>query len=79
MGGSVEVVVTLDEVVVVCEDVEVARPRRCLAKHQTLLTGEHARVIRQMRAEAAQPKPVEVTVEERDLSVYDQILVEVAS
>lgn len=79
VGRRVEVVVTLDEVVVVCEDVEVARHRRCLAKHQTLLTGEHARVLRQMRAEATEPKPTEVTVEERDLSVYDQILVEVAS
>jgi transposase len=79
VGRRVEVVVTLDEVVVVCEGTEVARHRRCLAKHQTLLTGEHARILRQIRAEAAEPKPVEVTVEERDLAVYDQILVEVVS
>ena len=79
VGRRVEVVVTLDEVVVVCEGTEVARHKRCLAKHQTLLTGEHARVLRQIRAEATEPKPAEVTVEERDLSVYDQILVEVAS
>ena len=31
-----------------------------------------------MRSEATEPRPVEVTVEERDLTVYDQIL-EVAS
>lgn len=79
VGRRVEVMVTLDEVIGACEDVEVARHRRCLAKHQTLLTADHARILRQMRAEAAEAKPAEVAVEERDLSVYDQILVEVAS
>ena len=79
VGRRVEVAVTLDEIVVTSEGTEVARHRRCLAKHQTLLTAEHARTLRQMRAEAAQPKAVEVTVEERDLNVYDLILVEVVS
>jgi hypothetical protein len=79
VGRRVDVQVTLNEVVVVCEGTEVARHKRCLAKHQTLLSGEHARILRQIRAEAVQPKPVEVTVEERDLNVYDQIIVEVAS
>ncbi len=78
VGRRVDVVVTLDEVVVACEGTEVARHRRCLAKHQTLLTADHARILRQIRAEAAGPRPVEVTVEERDLRVYDQLL-EVAS
>jgi transposase len=73
VGRRVDVQVTLNEMVVVCEGVEVARHKRCLAKHQTLLTGEHARILRQIRAEAAEPKPVEVTVEERDLAVYDQL------
>jgi transposase len=79
VGRRVDVTVTLDEVVVVCEGAEVARHRRCLAKHQTLLLADHARVLRQIKAEAAEPRPVKVTVEERDLGVYDQILVEVAS
>jgi len=78
VGRRVDVQATLDEIVVVCEGTEVARHRRCLAKHQTLLAPEHARALREMRAETAEVKAVEVMVEERDLSVYDQ-LVEVAS
>lgn len=45
--------------------------------NQTLLVADHARVLRQMRVEAAEIEPVEVAVEKRDLIVYDQI-VEVA-
>lgn len=78
IGRRVDVTVTLDEVVVTCEGTEVGRHRRCLAKHQTLLTAGHARILRQIRAEAAEVKPVDVAVEERDLAVYDQML-EVAS
>lgn len=78
VGRRVDVTVTLDEVVVICDGTEVGRHRRCLAKHQTILAGEHARILRQIRAEAAEVKPVEVAVEERDLTVYDQIY-EVAS
>jgi transposase len=73
VGRRVDVGVTLTEVVVACDGVEVARHRRCLAKHQTILAAEHARILRRMKAEAAQPRPVEVTVEERDLAVYDQL------
>jgi hypothetical protein len=81
VGRRVDVVVTLHEVVVMCDGVEIARHRRCLAKHQTLLAADHARILRQMRAEAAavEPAAVDMRVEERDLNVYDQILVEVAS
>ena len=78
VGRRVDVQATLDEIVVVCEGTEVARHRRCLAKHQTLLAPEHARALREMRAETAEVNAVEVMVEERDLSVYDQ-LVEVVS
>ncbi len=66
---------------VTCGAVEVAHHRRCLAKHQTLLSADHARTLRRIRAEAtgaATADPVTVTVEERDLAVYDQ-LIEVAS
>jgi len=80
VGRRVNVVVTLGEVVVTCDGIEVARHRRCLAKHQTLLAADHARILRRIRAEAAKPEPgaVDTGVEERDLGVYDQ-LVEVAS
>jgi transposase len=80
VGRRVDVVVTLNEVVVVCNGTEVARHRRCLAKHQTLLVADHARVLRQMRAEAAalEPAALDTVVEERDLNVYDR-LIEVAS
>lgn len=77
VGRRVDVQVTLGEVVVTCDGTEVGRHRRCLAKHQTLLAPEHARILRQIRAETVEVEPVEVAVEERDLAVYDQ-LVEVA-
>lgn len=78
VGRRVDVQVALDEVIVTCDGSEVARHRRCLAKHQTLLAAEHARILRQIRAEATEVTAVEVAVEERDLAVYDQLL-EVAS
>jgi hypothetical protein len=76
VGRRVDVAVTLDEVVVTCEGTVVAKHRRCLAKHQTILAGAHARILREIRAEAAEAAeaaPVDVTVEERDLAVYDQL------
>jgi hypothetical protein len=74
VGRRVDVRVTLDEVIVTCEGTEVARHRRCLAKHQTLILPEHMRVLRAMRAEARlADRPAEAFVEQRDLSVYDRI------
>jgi len=80
VGRRVDVTVTLNEIVATCDGTEVARHRRCLAKHQTLLGADHARVLRQIRGEAAalEPAAVDMVVEERDLSVYDR-LIEVAS
>jgi transposase len=75
VGRRVDVRVTLDEVVVACDSTEVARHRRCLAKHQTLILPEHMRALRAMRLEAqlaAQPA-ADTFVEERDLTVYDRI------
>jgi transposase len=74
VGRCVEVRVTLDEVVVTCDGTEVARHRRCLAKHQSLLAPEHSRVLRAMRAEAAVASAFEAAVEERDLADYDRAL-----
>jgi transposase len=73
VGRRVEVVVSLDEVVITCEGSEVGRHRRCLAKHQSLLLAEHARVLRAMRAEARAAETFAPAVEERDLSVYDRL------
>ena len=73
IGRLVEVRVDLDSVVVTCEGTEVARHRRDLARHQTLLTADHARILRSMRAEAAAASALSHAVEERDLSVYDRI------
>jgi hypothetical protein len=73
VGRRIEVIVTLDEVVATCEGTEVAHHRRCLAKHQTLLQPEHARVLRAMRAEARVAEAFAAAeVEMRDLSVYDR-------
>jgi transposase len=74
VGRRVEVRVTLDEVVVTCDGTEVARHRRCLAKHQSLLHPDHARVLRAMRAEQMVASAFAAAVEERDLADYDRAL-----
>jgi hypothetical protein len=78
VGRRVEITLTLDEVVVTCEGTEVARHRRCLASHQTILAAEHARVLRQMRIEARAVDALahalaDDGVEVRDLAVYDRV------
>nr|MBA3362732.1 transposase [Acidimicrobiia bacterium] len=75
VGRRVEVAVTLGEVVVSCQGAEIARHRRFLGKHQTLLSVAHARTLRKMREEAATVTEVtETEVEERDLTVYDRLV-----
>lgn len=70
---------TLEEVVVNCQGIEIARHRRFLGKHQTLLAVAHARALRRMREEAETAvAATDTDVEERDLTVYDR-LGEVAS
>ena len=73
VGRIVHVRVDLDTVVVTCEATEVARHRRCLASHQSILAPEHARILRAMRAEEAMAAEPDDDVEERDLAVYDAI------
>ena len=73
VGRRVEVRVELDTVVATCEGTEVARHRRCLARHQSLLAPEHSRVLRAMRLERAASEALAGAVEERDLTVYDRI------
>jgi transposase len=72
VGRRVEVRITLDEVVVTCDGVEVARHKRCLAKHRSLFLAEHARTLRAMRAEAIVAASFADAVEERDLTAYDR-------
>jgi hypothetical protein len=72
VGRRVDVRVTLDEVAVTCDGADVGRHRRCLARHQSLLLGEHARTLRAMRAEALIARAFDDAVEERDLTVYDR-------
>jgi hypothetical protein len=74
VGRRIEVRVTLDEVIATCDGTEVARHRRCLAKHQTLLHPRHARVLRAIRAEQQIASEFVDTVEERDLADYDRAL-----
>lgn len=73
VGRRVAVRVDLDTVVVTCEGTEVARHRRCLARHQSLLAPEHSRILGTMRAERAAVDALAAAVEERDLAVYDRI------
>jgi transposase len=73
VGRRIEVRVSLDEVVATCEGTEVARHRRCLARHQPILAPDHARILRAMRAERLVTDAFVAAVEERDLSVYDRI------
>jgi hypothetical protein len=73
VGQRIEVRVSLEEVVASCEGTEVARHRRCLARHQVLLAPEHARALRALRAEQIVTSAFEAAVEERDLAVYDRI------
>jgi transposase len=74
VGRRVDVRVTLDEVIATCDGTEVARHRRCLAKHQTLLAPDHSRALRAMRAEAQLAAMLVDDVEERDLADYDRAL-----
>jgi transposase len=74
VGRRIEVRVTLDEVIATCDCTEVARHRRCLAKHQTLLHPDHSRVLRAIRAEQQIAAGFADTVEERDLTDYDRAL-----
>jgi hypothetical protein len=73
VGRRIEVRVTLEEVVATCDGTEVARHRRCQARHQSILAPDHARILRTMRAERLVADAFAAAVEERDLAVYDRI------
>lgn len=73
VGRRIEVRVSLSAVTATCEGTEVARHARCLARDQSLLAPEHARVLTAMRAERAVVEAFGAAIEERDLAVYDRI------
>jgi hypothetical protein len=74
VGRRVEVRVSLDTVVVTCDQTVVAQHQRCLAKHQVILHPDHARTLQAMRAETTTvTTALTATVEQRDLSVYDRV------
>jgi len=74
IGRLIDVHCDLTSVVVTCDGIEIARHPRCYAKHQSLLDPAHAMTLRKMRAEQVTRPTIETEVEERDLSVYDDVL-----
>lgn len=75
IGRRVELVADLEQVVVTCEGLEVARHRRCWARHQSLTDPAHATAAARLRAaHRTLPRPkVDALVEHRDLADYDRI------
>lgn len=75
IGRRVEVLADLDRVVVRLGEEEVARHRRCLAKHRTVSDPEHLSARRELQELALRPvPPVGEEVQVRDLAVYDRLL-----
>jgi transposase len=75
VGRRIEVAADLDQVLVTCDGVEVARHARSWARHQTITDPDHAAAAAIARKAAAGTKPApDVTeVEERSLETYDRI------
>jgi hypothetical protein len=73
VGRRIEVRVDVSSVTATRDGTEVARHPRCLARHQSLLAPDHARVLSAMRAERAVVEAFGAAVEERDLAVYNRI------
>jgi transposase len=76
IGRRIEVTADLARVRVTCDGRVVADHERCWAKHQTLTDPAHlaaAKALRSARRLAVVPAPRGDEVEQRDLSVYDQI------
>jgi Mu transposase-like protein len=73
VGRRVEVRVSQREIIAVARDTGelAARHERCFAKNKTITALEHARTLRERRG---QPGVDELIVEQRPLSVYDQLI-----
>jgi transposase len=76
IGRRIEVTADLDFVVVTCSGEEVARHHRSLAPHRTITAVDHARARRELRARDLDDEtaPIDIDVEQRDLTVYDRAL-----
>lgn len=75
VGRRVQVAADLDEVLVTCDNTEVARHVRCWADHQSITDPVHAAAAAQMRQArrlVAVPK-VDTAVEHRQLADYDRM------
>lgn len=76
IGRRIEITADLARVRVTCDGRIVADHERCWARHQTLTDPAHlqaAKALRSARRLAVVPDPRPDEVEQRDLSVYDQI------
>lgn len=75
IGRHVEVAADLEQVLVTCDGVEVARHARSWARHQTITDPDHAAAAAAGRRKAATKQaPADLTeVEERSLDSYDRI------
>ena len=73
VGRRVEVRASQREIIAVALDTGelAARHERCFAKHKTITALEHARALRERRGK---PAVEELIVEQRPLSVYDQLI-----
>ena len=73
VGRRVEVRASQREIIAVALDTgePAARHERCFAKNKTITALEHARTLRERRG---QPGVDELVVEQRPLSVYDQLI-----
>ena len=75
IGRRVELTADLEQVVVTCDGVEVARHQRCWARHQSITDPAHAAAAARLRAvhPARTRAGRDPFVEHRDLADYDRI------
>lgn len=75
IGRRVTVTGGLEQILVACEGVVVARHDRCWARHQTITDPDHAAAAAILRRARQQPAaaPVETEVEYRSLDDYDRV------
>jgi hypothetical protein len=73
VGRRVEIRISQREMIAVALDTAelAARHERCFAKNRTITALEHARALRERRG---RPDVDELIVEQRPLSVYDQLI-----
>jgi transposase len=73
IGRRVEVAADLDQVLVTCDGVEVARHARSWARHQTITDPDHAAAAARQATTNKSLSAAGTDVEERSLETYDRI------